>query len=166
MKRIRTNPDRRRAFSLAELLMVILILGIAAAIVVPLAVDSSDLQALAAARMVAADLEYAQNAAITTQTPVSVTFSAAGNSYTLSNASGPLIHPMTKSAYVTNFATVDGFEQLRILSAAFGGSSTVTFDELGTPNNPGTVELQAGAGRYRVTVSAGTGRVTAAVSGS
>ena len=63
-----------RAFTLIEVLMVVLIMGIAAAVVIPNAINTSDLQAVSAARMVATDLQYAQDTAITTQTPVTVTF--------------------------------------------------------------------------------------------
>lgn len=155
-----------KAFTLVEILVVVIIMGIAAGVVIPMAIDSGDLQASGGARMLASDLQYAQNVAITTQTPVTVTFNTAGDSYTLSNASGPLIHPMTKDAYTVDFDTVGGFSSLDLVSASFGGEAEVTFDELGAPDNPGTVTLQVVANAYRVTVSAATGRVTVAMTGS
>jgi len=149
-----------------EILVVVIIMGIAAGVVIPMAVDSGDLQAAGAARMLASDLQYAQNVAITTQTPVTVTFAVSGDSYTLSNASGPLIHPMTKDAYTVDFNTTNGFSTVDVTSAAFGGGDEVTFDELGAPDNPGSVRIQVGAYTYQVTVSAATGRVKVAMAGS
>ena len=147
------------AFTLIEILVVVVILAIAAAIVVP-AFSSSSLQAVSAARMIASDLQYAQNVAITSQGPVTVTFDPAGNSYSLSNASGLLIHPMNKDAYSIDFDSQSGFGQLGIVSASFGGTSAVTFDELGAPDDPGSVAVQAGASVYVINVAGITGRVT------
>jgi len=152
------------AFTLLEILVVVVILAIAAAIVVP-AFSSSSLQAVSAARMITADLQYAQNVAITSQGPVTVTFDPADNSYSLSNASGLLIHPMNKGAYSIDFGSQSGFGQLGIVSASFGGTSAVTFDELGAPDSSGNVAVQAGASAYVINVAGITGRVTVAAVG-
>ena len=84
----------------------------------------------------------------------------------MSNESGPLIHPITKEAYIVNFDSQKSFDKLDIVSASFGGSATVTFDELGTPDDAGSIILQAGPHVYRVEVAAATGKVTVAISGS
>ncbi len=148
------------AWTLIELIVVLVILAIAAAVIVPNFAGASSFQAVSAARMIAADLQYAQNMAVTFQSPVTVSFNENAESYTLSNASGPLIHPMTKSAYTIDFATQDGFENLDIVSATFAGATAVQFDELGTPDNAGSVTVRSGANVYRVDVGAATGRVT------
>ncbi|MEN6505779.1 MAG: GspH/FimT family protein [Planctomycetaceae bacterium] len=155
-----------RAFTMVEILVVVIILAIAAAIVVPMAINTGDLQAASGAQMLTADLQYAQNMAITTQQPVTVTFNATANSYTLSNASGTLIHPIKKTAYVVDFDTTDGLSNLRLISASFASAPTVTFDELGAPNNAGVVTLRAGASILRVNVAAATGRITVTAAGS
>ena len=164
MQRGRRNNRQTEAFTLIELLVVMVILAIAAAVVVP-ALDSSGFQAVSAARMVATDLQYAQNTAITTQGPVTVTFNTAGNSYLLSNASGALIHPMNKEAYSIDFGSQSGFDQLDIVSASFGTGSSVTFDELGAPDNAGSVTVQAGTSVYVISLAGVTGRVTVADGG-
>lgn len=152
-------------FTLIEMLVVLLILAIAAVMVIPYAVGTAGFQAIAAARMLAADLQYAQNTAITSQAPITITFDVSGESYTLSNASGPLIHPMTKADYVVNFASQGEFGELDIVSASFASMAAVTFDILGAPDNEGTVILQAGNHVYRVTVSAAIGKVTVTTEG-
>jgi len=92
-------------FTLLELIVVIFILAIVAAVAVPMAVGTGDMQVISAARLISADLQYAQNIAITTQQPVTVTFTPGTESYGLSNASGSLIHPITKEAYAVDFRT-------------------------------------------------------------
>ncbi len=150
----------RCAFTLVEIIVVLVILAIAATVVVPYATGTSSIQASSAARLIMSDLEYAQNQAITTQTPVSVTFSVSGNSYTVSNASGTLIHPISKQAYVVDFDTLSGFGNVSVSEADFGGASNVTFDALGAPDNNGTVTVVAGPHTYTVTVAPVSGRVT------
>ena len=163
------RPRRNRdfaGFTIIEIVVVLVILAIAAAIIIPNISSTDDLKATSAARMVATDFQYAQNMAITHQEPVTVTFTTSNESYTLSNASGPLIHPMTKSAYTVNFGAMNGFEGLDIVSADFFGSLAVTFDELGAPDNSGGVAVQAGSHVYQVDVATATGKVTVTYSGS
>ena len=153
--------DRRGGgFTLVELIVVIVIIAIVAAVVVPYAVGTSGLQARSAARIVMSDLEYAQNQAIVSQADITVSFSTAGNSYTVSNESGPLIHPITKQAYTVDFDTQNGLERVSVSSASFGGDAEVTFSPLGAPSTNGTVTLVAGAHTYLVEVAPITGRVS------
>ena len=56
-------------FTLAEVLVVLFILGIASVIVIPMIGDSSDLQVTSAARQIASALLFAQTASITDQQP-------------------------------------------------------------------------------------------------
>ncbi len=148
------------AFTLLELLVVMVILAIIAAVVIPSASSARVMAAISAARILATDLEYAQNIAVTYQDPVTVSFNTGNESYTLSNASGPLIHPMNKGDFNIAFASKKGFEDLDIVSANFSGGSTVTFDELGSPDNAGAVIVQVGPHAYRINVAAAIGRVT------
>ena len=165
--------DRHRAaragFTLIELIVVVMLLAIAAAVVVPQAMDTSDMQAMAAARTTASDLEYARDLAVTTTDRVTVTLDVSGESYVLTNTSGAIVHPITKApAYTVNFATQRGFERVDVETASFGSSSAVTFDETGVPagasGSPlaenGQVRISAGASSYLITVEAGTGKVT------
>jgi prepilin-type N-terminal cleavage/methylation domain-containing protein len=162
-RKIRQSKDMR-GFTLVELIVVVVLLAVVAAVVIPQAISSADFQAVSGARLVASDLQYAQNVAITAQSPVTVTFYPASRSYSLTDyRSQPLIHPITKSAYTVNFAAQRGFERLGIVSASFGGAAAVTFDELGSPSNAGTVVLRAGPHTYRIEVAASTGKVTVTV---
>ncbi len=152
----------RTAFTLIEMIVVLVVLAVAASIIIPYATGTTSFQASAAARLIMSDLEYAQSQAITTQSPVSVGFSVSGNSYTVSNASGTLIHPISKQAYIVDFDTTGGFGNVSVSSASFGGASVVTFDALGAPDNGGTVTVVAGPHTYTVTVAPVSGRVRVA----
>ena len=149
-------------FTLVELIVVIVIIGILAAVAIPLATGTSSTKAQSAARLVMSDLEYAQNLAITSQADITVTFSTSGNSYTVSNASGALIHPITKKTWTVDFDTARGLSGVSLSSAGFSGSPSVTFGALGAPSAEGTVGLAAGATGYQVAVAPITGRVTVA----
>ena len=163
----RGHQDEQTAgFTLVEIIVVVLILALAAGLAIPYAVGASSFQAVSGARIVASDLQYAQNTAITDQSSVTVTFQLSQETYTLSNASGPLIHPITKDAYTVNFGSTEGLSELDIVSASFAGNPSVTFDEMGAPDNPGSVTLQAGSHAYRVDVAAATGRVAVTALGS
>ena len=151
-----------------EMIVVIMLLAIVAVIIIPQAIDTGGLQASSAARRIASDLEYAQNIAITTQTPITVRFYHASEYYKLldANTSDVLNHPMTKADYIVDFTKKKGFEQLNIVSARFGVTNEVTFDELGAPSNAGTVVVQAGSLVYQIDIAAATGKVTVTETGS
>ncbi len=151
---------RRPAFTLVELLVVVVILSIAAAMVVPYAIGTSEMSCQAAARRLMADLEYAQSQAIVTQTPVTVTFDGSANSYTIANQSGTLIHPITKKDYVVDFDIEETFKGVTISFVSFDSGTAVSFDALGAPSFGGTVDLAAGSWTYRVMVAAVTGRIS------
>jgi len=154
----RTSPDV--GFTLIEILVVLVVIAIAAAMVVTSANGTESAKASSAAKMIAMDLEYAQSIAVTHQDPVTVTFSPDGESYSLTNSSGPLTHPTSKSAYTTDFGSLGGFENVDVVSAGFAGGQDVVFDELGTPDNGGDVTVQVGSHTYQISVGAATGKVT------
>lgn len=164
------RPPRRRnrlmahGLTLVEILVVLVILGIAAAMVVPRLSSLGDLQVASAARAMVANVQYAQNEAIITQSPVTVAFDEAGESYELQDSGGvALQHPITKRNFVVAFADARGFERVDILSADFNGTPSVAFDPLGSPDQGGQVTLSADGNSYRVSIAPVTGKVTAAV---
>ena len=182
----RIHRTRRIAggFTLVEILAVVVILGIASAIIIPNMGTRDDMRAAAAARVVVADLIYAQNQAITTGKWVYVKFDTANNKYTLlSTASSGgdvvLTNPVSQTSYVQQFgSSARGWEQVSISSAVFNGADatfrpmyTIAFDEIGSPyvfnyaNNQtndlqdGGVVLTAGQFSTTVTVQPATGEI-------
>jgi prepilin-type N-terminal cleavage/methylation domain-containing protein len=163
-KAMQSRPAR--AFTLLELLVVLVIMAIVGAMVVPLVSGMGAMEAMSAARIISTDLEYAQNVAITSQVPVTVQFNLGADSYGISNASGPLKHPITHADYLVDLRSQHDFDRLDIVSASFAGSQSVTFDELGSPDNGGFVTVQGGPDVYRVDVSPVTGTIAVTRVGS
>ncbi len=155
---------------MVEVIVVVVIISIAAAIVIPRLGTTKDQQGLSAMRILVNDLRYAQNMAITYRNPVTITFtqdSESGspdrNSYSLAYASGILIHPITKASYRVSFNESNNTGDVKLFSAEFGDGDdpVVTFDVTGSPDNSGTIELRADSFRFQVQVAAFTGKLTA-----
>jgi Tfp pilus assembly protein FimT len=154
----RRVPVKLGGFSLTELLIMMTVMVIIVAVAIPLMGSSNYSVARAAARRVASDLQYAQDTAIATQKDITVAFDVDSESYSLSNESGALIHPITNNAYAIDFRTQKELSHLDIVSM-FGGGS-VTFDSAGIPDVGGMLTLRAGGSTFYVTVSPITGTVS------
>src|SRR5436190_11873811 len=99
---------RPRAFTLVEILMVVMILGMASAIIVPQISQRDDLKVTTAAREMMADIIYAQNRAIVTQQRQFVKFDTTTKQYKLLNnypTEAVLTHPVTKNPYIASFGS-------------------------------------------------------------
>ena len=161
----------RRAFTLAEVLVVVVILGIAGAIVIPLISDSSDLQATSAARQIVSALLFAQTAAIAHQQQYQVVFDDATNSYEVQDFAGNAVdNPVSSgSDYRVVFSDISQLKSVTIDTVNFDSTDRVWFDRLGAPysgpviaNTPlttGEVTVRAGASSYTVTVEPVSGRI-------
>ena len=140
------------AFTLVEILVVVVILGIAAAVIVPQMGTRDDLRVDGARRMVMADLIYAQNRSISTQTRHFVVFDTTTNPHTYkivtnlstSNPNGtPVQHPVTradefKAVFGQNAPAgaqniTHGLEVIGLGNVNIEGHNVLCFDELGVP---------------------------------
>src|SRR5215213_5163177 len=96
-------------FTLIEILVVVVILGIAAAIVVPAIGSRSDLKATSAARMIMADLIYTQNRSISQQKWHYVRFDKTAQSYEVLEQITPsavlIKHPVEASNFVVKIGS-------------------------------------------------------------
>ena len=177
MHTMKPNPTRRipgapgspgprsvSGYTLVEVLIIVTIIGIAAAIVVPNMLAAGTLGVQAAARIIISDILYAQNDAIAQQDNRRVVFDPDNESYRLADDSGVTLTAKWKngsnSNYIVDFTSDSRFQGVVIASADFGGTPTLEFDALGGPLNGGTVEIEFQGTRYRITVAAFTGRVT------
>src|SRR3954463_12559475 len=96
-----------RAFTLVEILVVVIILGIAGAIIVPNLGTRDDLKAAAAARVIMADMIYTQNLAITNQGNRYMTFDVVAQKYSVIDNTGAVItHPVDHVPYIQLFSAV------------------------------------------------------------
>lgn len=149
-------------FTMVEIVIVVVIIGIAALIAVPMMSSAASLQIRSAANMIAADIEYTKSMAISRGQKHSVVFDKDADSYKIVDSGGNVIqHPVKKGfTYIVSFQNEKRLNQVDITSADFGGSQTVTFDCLGSPDNGGSVVLQADGTTRTVTVEPVTGFIT------
>jgi prepilin-type N-terminal cleavage/methylation domain-containing protein len=133
-----------QGFTLVEIIMVIVLIGILAVSVVPKLWDTSSLSLEGAAAMVAADIRYTQELAMGSYAAKKVEFTQNSNTYTLKN--GEIV---LKTVELPSGVTVSS------------PSITFTFNSLGEPvGGGGSVTIQAGASPKTITVESDTGNVS------
>ncbi len=137
-QRIRRVVSASPGFTLIELIMVIVLIGILAVSIMPKFVDTSAISLHGGAAMIAADIRYAQELAMSTNQPKSITFTNG----------------------VSSYDTVDGRtinlpSHVSILTGA-----TFNFNTLGEPTAGGLVTISAGGPTKTINVESDTGNVS------
>lgn len=162
-----------RGHTLAEMLVVLAILGLVAALVIPTAAPASSFRADAAAQEVAQALRFAQSEALRTGQYYLVRCDVAAGSVTVArldiNATPPapdpafpVLHPLDKKDYKIVFNPASTTSGVSIASCAFGyadGSSGVPQIEFGGDGAPVNLLGSSGAA---VKAMNGTGQITLA----
>ena len=152
---VRAQRRADSAFTIVELLIVVLIMGVFAAAATPTFFDSLLFHRVElAARRVQADLELAQKTARSTSATQTISFS--GATYTLSAAVKGLDRP--DEVYSVDLSS-EPFE-LDSVTVDFLGTSSTAFDGYGKPTKGGTVVLSVKDHQCTVTLDATTGHVT------
>ena len=173
---VRINPNRVRSsgrgFSLIELITVMTVAAILAAVAVPAMTSTGSMRRRAAAAQTARDIRVARELGITTGRTAWISFDAAAESYALRLE--PLGNPgRAQSVAWTDPATGRAFTQafntgewvgVTIASASFGGGTWIGFDRLGRPLTYGESMLSTTGqvtldGAVVVSVEPDTGRV-------
>ena len=128
-----------RGFTLIELIMVAVLIGILAVSIVPKFVDTSAISLAGGAAMVEADIRYTQELAMSTHSPKTITFTTNDTFYTANSQTMNL----PSRVYISNGATF-------------------TFNSLGEPTTGGgsSVQITAGGSTKTITVESYTGRVS------
>ena len=144
------------AFSLVELLLVITIIAIIAAMAVPRYGQSvARYRAQCAARRVAADLTLARAAAKAASHGRIVTFNTVAGSYTL----GAVKH-LDHAPQPYTVTLGDSPYHAQLYYADFGGAPQAEFDMYGAPKWSGTVIVRVGEFEQTVALSRDDGSVT------
>jgi prepilin-type N-terminal cleavage/methylation domain-containing protein len=168
-----SGPRRRHAFTLIELIAVIVILAIMAGVAVPTLNTMSDTRSSTAGKQLLRDMTFARQRAIATGVTSWVVFNVGTETWSIL-AENPASPGRAGANVLTDMATgkpyaftlgVGDYVGVGITSAAFDGGNEVGFNWLGasldsgagTLDNPGTVILTGGD---RVTVEEHTGHVT------
>ncbi|MGP1272881.1 MAG: pilus assembly FimT family protein [Phycisphaerales bacterium] len=168
----------QRAYTLLELMIVIVLLGITAAVVAPNLRGSEPIRVQTAVRAVASDIMFAQSDALAYQQRRAVVFDPAANTYWIAEVNGAELDFDADAVY-----RIDGPDQrylvslddlsggaAQLLSADFDGLEMIIFDELGgpvatltgeTPSSGGSIVIGGQDGtQFRLRVEPYTGRVT------
>ena len=147
---------RAKAFTLVELLMVVVIVSIVGAIALPRYGNAVAQYRLdAAAKRIVADIDYARALAMSTSQSRSIIFSPAYQTYSIANVTSL---DNRSTTYTVNL-NAEPYKS-SLVSATFGGSSTITFDPYGTPSSGGTVVVRTPTTQKTITIDATTGKAT------
>ena len=159
----------RRGFSLAELLIVVLTLAVAATVIVPMVGENETTQLRAAARMLVADLEFARSESMVHDLDGRMlVLDGRRRGYaivTTGNPTTPVVHPADGGSYMIRYGEGWAAElgDVSVVGFALGGDTRLGFGiygqldqtsdatiTLGTPGHTITVTLNADTGDAEV----------------
>lgn len=174
----------RRGYTLIEVLIVVTVLGLAAALLIPSMSGRGDFDTQAAVRALIADISFAQSDALSNQGFRRLHFFDDGTGWCLVRVAedaldedfdpasadyvrDPLATGANGGAYVVRLGQDARFGSVRVESVAIDGAARcVTFDELGgtvgasgLPGTGGSIVLRSPDAAYRLDLSPLTGKV-------
>jgi len=146
---------RSGGFTLIEVLLTVVVLGIAGALVIPAMTQTGVLRVQAAVRTLVADITYVQADAIAFQSRRAIWFGKVprwdsdagawayvdGNGYVAAEVNGPtldltvnaMVNPDARASPLARDFDSGQFGGARLQSAQFNSTSVLIFDELGGP---------------------------------
>ncbi|MBC8350682.1 MAG: prepilin-type N-terminal cleavage/methylation domain-containing protein [Planctomycetes bacterium] len=156
----RSSRKRRtsqvRGFTFAELVIVVLVLSIMAAVAVPKYSDSMDQYRVeAAALRITADLALARKHAQATSASQTVQFTVSTDKYVLVGMDDP---DHSTDEYEIDLSRTGYPAELTLVDLV--GGDSVTFDQYGKPDVGGSVTVVAGDEERTVTIDATTGKAS------
>ncbi len=174
---------RRSGYTLIEVLIVVTIMGISAAILIPSLGDANVLRIQAAVRTLVSDITFAQTDALGYQQRRAIVYNEDENRYSIcevqiTGAGGgsptivyePLFHPVGDDGRYTVDLDLNEFDGAELYDVDFGTSDNVLiFDELGTPvdggasttaSTGGTLYVRGSGSVFRIDIAPYTARIT------
>lgn len=163
---------RQSGFTLAEILMVVVILAIAAAIIVPAMADTEEFILNSAAIDLNNALTYAQTQSIATGKIHRVVFSSDDQTVTIQIQNndlsyGTIKHPITKQDYQMSFGQSSSYLGIAMGSIDFDAGDYLLYDGMARPYSDvgvdladGSVELTGKELSRKITVQPVTGKIT------
>ena len=171
-----------RAFTLAEMLVVVFVIGLLAMVVIPMASSGEGLELERAAYRIKADILYVQSRALTRRVPQSLIFDPNQGFYYCpsdSDASQPAVEPLSRKGYMVLFSLacadeaimaqshVDEFPAVDLAEVSFDGETVLYFDSLGLPTttdgtalSEAAIGILAGGVSRIITLDTASGRVS------
>lgn len=165
---LRTSRPRH-AYTLVEVLIVVVLLGIATALVVPNLGSTDVLRIQSTVRAIVADINFAQSDALARQQGRAIIFDQQTNNYVILEVNGATLNPVDDTISRVDLNNARKFRDSHIESVNFDGSNVLVFDEMGgpvsapsstTPSAGGNLVISGAGSRFRISVEAYTGRVT------
>ena len=132
------RPTRRRAFTLVEILIVVTIMGVAGALIVPSMLSAGTLGLQGAARLVVADIQYAQQEALAAGRERGIEFDPVTDRYRMFDENGRTIDlnwmrtggrvdtldgsgNVVERGWTVDFRTDNRFSSIDLVGARFEG---------------------------------------------
>jgi prepilin-type N-terminal cleavage/methylation domain-containing protein len=166
MRKATTLDFSVKSFTLIEMVMVLVIVGVLAALAVPKMEGFYAMKLSGAVKKVVSDIRYVQRLALTEHTNCRVVFNALSETYAAEkeypNASNKWVRitdPFTNAGLLINYKTDPQYSGIDIISSNFGGTSTLLFNWQGIPQSSGSVSLSYRGNNNILTVENNTGRV-------
>ncbi len=157
---------RCRAFTLVEMLTVVVIMGIVALIAIPLFESTDAARVSSAAKLIVSDLQYAQMYSISHgDNPMGIKFDTSTDSYSLVQRSGSppfqcasvsiATNPVGGGTYVTTFGTGRAGELagVSIDSLSLDGDECLVFGSMGQLDQSTAATLDVTFGGRSLTIS-------------
>lgn len=144
----------RRGIALLDLTMAVLIVGILAAVATPRFFATLDShRSLAAARKVAADLQYARQCALSGSREQVVRFTLSSSTYTMDG-----IPESGKASSVWTVRLSESPWLSTVSSMTAGNSGVLRFNHLGLPDRAGSIVVARGGSQRTVSIDGSTGK--------
>jgi type II secretory pathway pseudopilin PulG len=157
----------KKSYTIIELIMVIVIVGILAASSIPRFQSFYYIKLNGAMKKVASDIRYAQQLAISRHESYNIIFNTATEAYEIRRVSDNsyATNPFSRGNFIVNFTSDPQYNGIKIDSTSFGG--TLQFDWQGIPRNgagtalsaEGSVAFSYQGNAMTINITPNTGRV-------